>query len=149
MITLYDFVLSGSCYKVRLLLNILKLPHKIIDIDFIRKEHKTEDFLKVNAFGDESLRDGEEIVAYVAVAVMNAGSFAAASDLAHQMQEAMRSRTVIDMAKGILMAQNRCGPDEAFTMLSRASQRSNRKLRDLAASIVGTVSGMPPDSPDS
>ena len=74
MITLYDFVLSGSCYKVRLLLNILKLPHKIIDVDFIRKEHKTEDFLRINAFGelpvltdgDLKLRDAQAILSYLA-----------------------------------------------------------------------------------
>ena len=74
MITLYDFVLSGSCYKVRLLLSILKLPYKIIDVDFIRKEHKTEDFLKMNAFGelpvltdgDLKLRDAQAILSYLA-----------------------------------------------------------------------------------
>ena len=81
------------------------------------------------------------MASYVAVAVANAESYAASADLAHQMQEAMASRSVIDMAKGILMAQNRCTPDEAFTMLSHASQRSNRKLRDIAAAIVQTQSG--------
>ena len=96
---------------------------------------------KPHAFGDESVETGEEVAAYVAVAVANAESFAASTDLAHQMQQAMASRSVIDMAKGILMAQNGCSPDEAFTMLSQASQRSNRKLRDLARAIVETTSG--------
>ena len=96
---------------------------------------------KPHAFGDESLATGEEVAAYIAVAVANAESFAASTDLAHQMQEAMASRSVIDMAKGILMAQNGCSPDEAFTMLSHASQRSNRKLRDLARAIVDTTGG--------
>ena len=96
---------------------------------------------KPHAFGDESLAIGEEVAAYIAVAVANAESFAASTDLAHQMQEAMASRSVIDMAKGILMAQNGCSPDEAFTMLSHASQRSNRKLRDLARAIVDTTGG--------
>ena len=96
---------------------------------------------KPHAFGDESVETGEEVAAYVAVAVANAESFAASTDLAHQMQQAMASRSVIDMAKGILMAQNGCSPDEAFTMLSKASQRSNRKLRDLARAIVETTGG--------
>jgi GAF domain-containing protein len=96
---------------------------------------------KPHAFGDESVETGEEVAAYVAVAVANAESFAASTDLAHQMQQAMASRSVIDMAKGILMAQNGCSPDEAFTMLSQASQRSNRKLRDLARAIVDTTGG--------
>jgi GAF domain-containing protein len=96
---------------------------------------------KPHAFGDESLETAEEVAAYIAVAVANAESFAASTELAHQMQEAMASRSVIDMAKGILMAQNGCTPDEAFTMLSHASQRSNRKLRDLARAIVDTTGG--------
>lgn len=96
---------------------------------------------KPHAFGQESLETAEEVAGYIAVAVANAESFAASTDLAHQMQEAMASRSVIDMAKGILMAQNGCTPDEAFTMLSHASQRSNRKLRDLARAIVDTTGG--------
>jgi AmiR/NasT family two-component response regulator len=55
------------------------------------------------------------------------------------MQEAMTSRAMIDMAKGILMAQRRCSPDAAFAILSQASQRSNRKLRDIATALVAGV----------
>jgi hypothetical protein len=46
---------------------------------------------------------------------------------------------VIEQAKGILMAQNRCGPDEAFDLLRRASQRANVKVSVLAAQIVEQV----------
>lgn len=53
-----------------------------------------------------------------------------------QLQQALTSRSDIDQAKGILMAQQRCGPDEAFDLLRRASQRSHVKLRDIAAQIV-------------
>jgi len=46
---------------------------------------------------------------------------------------------VIEQAKGIIMAQNGCRPDEAFDLLRRASQRSNIKVRELAAQIVEHV----------
>lgn len=92
---------------------------------------------KVEAFDDDSVRHGEEVASFVAVAVANAESHAASTEVAHQMQEAMASRSVIDMAKGMLIAQHGCTPDEAFTILSHASQRSNRKLRDIAAAMVG------------
>src|SRR5215469_2730158 len=46
------------------------------------------------------------------------------------------TRPVIEQAKGILMAQQRCGPDEAFDLLRRASQRFNVPVRVLAARIV-------------
>jgi len=62
---------------------------------------------------------------------------AARDDLA----SAMQSRTVIDMAIGVVMAQNRCGPDEAFTLLRKASNSRNTKLRDVATSIVASISG--------
>ncbi len=63
------------------------------------------------------------------------------------LKTAMASRTVIDQALGVMMAQNRCSPEEAFGILRRASQHRNAKLRDVAAQIVAQVSGTEPHSP--
>lgn len=52
---------------------------------------------------------------------------------------------VIEQAKGVLMAQNRCGPEEAFDLLRRASQRANVKVSVLAAQIVEQVANPRPD----
>src|SRR5499433_4447408 len=46
---------------------------------------------------------------------------------------------VIEQAKGMLMAQQGCGPDEAFDLLRRASQRFNVPVRVLAARLVHGV----------
>ena len=46
---------------------------------------------------------------------------------------------VIEQAKGILMAQQGCGPDEAFDLLRRASRRFNVPVRALAARLVRGV----------
>jgi response regulator NasT len=46
---------------------------------------------------------------------------------------------VIEQAKGILMAQHGCGPDEAFDLLRRASQRFNVPVRVLAARLARKV----------
>jgi AmiR/NasT family two-component response regulator len=48
----------------------------------------------------------------------------------------MQTRAVIEQAKGILMRDQRCTADEAFKALTRASNHSNRKLRDIAHSVV-------------
>ncbi|MGN6791077.1 MAG: ANTAR domain-containing protein [Streptosporangiaceae bacterium] len=48
----------------------------------------------------------------------------------------LESMPLIEQAKGILAAQTGCHPDEAFNLLRTASQRSNVKVRDLAAEIV-------------
>jgi hypothetical protein len=54
------------------------------------------------------------------------------------------SMPVVEQAKGILMAQNRCGPDEAFDLLRRASQRANVKVSVLAARMVEQVAAPEP-----
>jgi hypothetical protein len=56
-----------------------------------------------------------------------------------RMNARLESLPVIEQAKGILMAQQRCGPEEAFDLLRRASQRANVKLHVLAEQIVAQV----------
>jgi GAF domain-containing protein len=62
----------------------------------------------------------------------------------HQLAEAMVSSSVIDQAIGILMGQQRCTATAAFDMLRKASQHRNRKLREIAAEVVTSVSGALP-----
>jgi AmiR/NasT family two-component response regulator len=69
--------------------------------------------------------------------LVNASAYWQASHLSEQLAEAMRSRAVIEQAKGILMARSpQLSADEAFDVLRRASQRENVKLRDIAQRIV-------------
>lgn len=70
------------------------------------------------------------------VAVATATLYMESYELSRQLQQAMESRAVIEQAKGILMAAQRCTPDAAFNILVRASQNQNRKLRAIAAEIV-------------
>ena len=53
-----------------------------------------------------------------------------------RLQARLETMPVIEQAKGILIAQTGCSPDEAFTLLRQASQRSNVRVSALAASIV-------------
>jgi hypothetical protein len=71
-----------------------------------------------------------------AVMLANVLTYAAAVDLAAQLREAMMSRSVIEQAKGMIMAERRCSADAAFAILREASVRSNRKVRDLAHAMV-------------
>lgn len=75
MITLYDYELSGNCYKVRLLLSILDLPYQIETIEFFpSRQHKSPAFLRINPLGqlpvlrddDFVLRDAQAILVYLA-----------------------------------------------------------------------------------
>ncbi|GLC95398.1 glutathione S-transferase [Cupriavidus sp. TA19] len=75
MITLYDYELSGNCYKVRLLLNILGLEYKNEPVEFYpSRQHKSDAFLRINPLGqlpaltdgDFSIRDAQAILVYLA-----------------------------------------------------------------------------------
>jgi ANTAR domain len=53
-----------------------------------------------------------------------------------QLHEALRSRTVLGQATGLLMATLHLSPDEAFAALVKMSSYRNRKVRDVAAGVV-------------
>lgn len=59
-----------------------------------------------------------------------------------QLHEAIKSRTIIGQATGIIMAQRRCGPEEALNILVKISNDRNLKLREVAKVLVeATASG--------
>jgi transcriptional regulator with GAF, ATPase, and Fis domain len=60
------------------------------------------------------------------------------------LRAAIESRQTIGEAIGILRAQQGVSSQEAFDMLSKASQRMNIKLRDLAQRISDSGGGTPP-----
>ncbi|MGV2922062.1 GAF and ANTAR domain-containing protein [Streptomyces alfalfae] len=69
-------------------------------------------------------------------------------EFAEQMRTAMRSRSVIDQALGVVMGQRRCTAEEAFDILRSASQRRNVKLRDLCGELLTNLTGRPPTEPE-
>jgi GAF domain-containing protein len=92
---------------------------------------------KVAAFSSpESLEAGLEVAEVVAVAVANAEAHWQLGEQARNMRIAMDSRAVIEQAKGVLMAQRHVDAEQAFEILREASQRYNRKLREIAQGIV-------------
>jgi serine phosphatase RsbU (regulator of sigma subunit)/PAS domain-containing protein len=54
------------------------------------------------------------------------------------LRRAMRNRAVIEQAKGLLAARLRVSPEDAFEQLLDLSQRTNTKLVEVAAALVGT-----------
>lgn len=51
MYRLYDFLPSGNGYKIRLLLTQLKIPFERIEIDILKQESRTPEFLAKNPNG--------------------------------------------------------------------------------------------------
>jgi GAF domain-containing protein len=91
-----------------------------------------------HAFGEADVALGEEAAAFVAVAVANAEASARATADVTNMRQAMVSRSVIEQAKGILMERYKVTAEQAFTLLTHASQRTNVKLRDVAEELTST-----------
>jgi GAF domain-containing protein len=55
------------------------------------------------------------------------------------LERALQSRAVIEQAKGVLMAVHTCSAENAFDMLVEQSQRTNTKLRDVAAKLLASA----------
>ncbi|MBV0893402.1 glutathione S-transferase family protein [Paracoccus sp. Z118] len=74
-IRLYDYSLSGSCYKVRLMLGFLGLDYDRVQIDFYPgRQHRSPEFMEINPLGqlpvleDDGLRlrDAQAILCHLA-----------------------------------------------------------------------------------
>lgn len=64
-----------------------------------------------------------------------------AQSRADDLEAAMQSRTAINLACGVIMAQNRCSQEEAMEILTKVSSNRNRKLRDVASELIEQLSG--------
>ena len=94
-----------------------------------------------SAFAPHDVEGASTFATQAAVVLANAQGYWDAYDYGQRLSVAMETRGVIDQAKGILMAQSAVDSAEAFELLRHASQRENRKLRDIATEIVQRVSG--------
>lgn len=59
------------------------------------------------------------------------------------LSAALEYRTAIDLARGIIMAQNSCTAAEAFDFLRSASNNRNQKLHDIALAMTSRFSQSP------
>jgi uncharacterized protein YdbL (DUF1318 family) len=89
-----------------------------------------------DGFTHQDIEVARNIASPAAVTLANGRAYRQATRLAQQLEEAMTSRVIIEQAKGILVATRRCDADRAFEMLREVSQRSNRKLHDVAHELV-------------
>lgn len=90
-------------------------------------------------FSAEDFSVAELYAGQAGVALANLETHETAVELAAQLRRALDSRAVIEQAKGILMASRGLNADQAFDVLVSASQRENRKLRDIALNLVETI----------
>ena len=92
-------------------------------------------------FTDEQVRRAELFAAQAATALALTRRHVEEAAHAVQLEEALRSRSVIDQAVGVLMGQQQCDAATAFALLRQHSQNHNLKLRDVARALIERHTG--------
>jgi GAF domain-containing protein len=69
-------------------------------------------------------------------AMRNAALYRQCREMVSNLHTALESRAVIEQAKGILQAAIGVPAEEAFRLMRRVSQNTNRRVRDISADLV-------------
>jgi hypothetical protein len=86
--------------------------------------------------GEQEIHRAGRFAEQLAATLVSVDAYRSTATLARNMAEAMRTRAVIEQAKGMLMAEQRIDADAAFEQLVEQSQHSNVKLREVAKRMV-------------
>lgn len=95
------------------------------------------------AWTPDDVEAAEILTAIAAIYIIHAHDLQEHHELTTQLQDAIGSRDVIGQAKGILMAREQVDAEGAFEMLRTVSQRSNRKLREVAQLVIDDQIDLP------
>ncbi|MGR0162228.1 GAF and ANTAR domain-containing protein [Paenarthrobacter nitroguajacolicus] len=90
-------------------------------------------------FTPETVADAQVFADMAARALRLAVRITTAEQLVENLKAALEGRTVIDLACGMIMAQNRCSQFQAMEILKKASSDRNQKLYEVAETIVQRV----------
>lgn len=96
-----------------------------------------------DGFTDDAIRRAEEFALHASTSLRLALRIAQLTDAQANLAAAMESRTIIDLAAGAIMAENRCSQDKAMTILKNASSSRNLKLRDVASMVLSSINKEP------
>lgn len=93
------------------------------------------------AFGEQDVQMAQAVAAYAGVALANMHLFQAQLRVAENLKVALESRAVIEQAKGLIVGIRGCSAEEAFEVLVSLSQDTNRKLREVAQTMIDSARG--------
>lgn len=100
-------------------------------------------FDRIEGFGGGARLRAEVFAARASTALALTVRFNDQAERSRQLMEALHARSVIDQAIGILMAQQTCDAQTAFSLLRHRSQSANRKLRLVAVDVITHATGLP------
>jgi glutathione S-transferase len=136
-ITLYAFSLSGHAHRVELFLSLLGLPFRKVEVDLMRGEQKTPEFVAMNPFaqvpviqdGEHTLADSNAILTYLALRYDDGGPW-----LPRDPVGAARVQRWLSVAAGALAS----GPARARASVLFGAPRDPR-CADIAALLFGRM----------
>jgi GAF domain-containing protein len=129
----YSAILAGTGYR-----SVLGVP-----VDTGEAASASLNFFAPAAglFTEEAIGEAVVFTRTAGQALRLALRISAAELRANDLKAAMESRTVIDLACGMIMTQNRCSQEEAYQFILRASNSRNVKARTLAQEIIQRLAG--------
>jgi GAF domain-containing protein len=88
------------------------------------------------AVGGPAVDVARALAAQAGVVLANAAALRSAERTKRHLEEALMNRDLIGQAESILMGRQDISADAAFDVLVKASQRTGRKLRDIASDLA-------------
>jgi response regulator NasT len=101
----------------------------------------------VSAYVVDGLRK-ERVKSILDVTISRFHAFDRLQSELQQAKSALEDRKVIDQAKAILMKQSGRSEDEAYVLLRRTAMNQNRKIAELARSVVAAAALLGPGERD-
>jgi response regulator NasT len=92
----------------------------------------------VSAYVVDGLRK-ERVKSILDVTISRFHAFDRLQSQLQQAKSALEDRKIIDQAKAILMQQRGCSEDGAYVLLRRTAMNQNRKIAELARSLVAAA----------
>ncbi|MCA1692409.1 MAG: GAF and ANTAR domain-containing protein [Actinobacteria bacterium] len=92
-----------------------------------------------NRFNEDEVVAAQVFADHASVAMANAMAYATSVATNLHLQAALDGARTIGRAQGVLMARQGCTSEAAFDMLRRTSQRTNRKLREIAEDVTAPL----------
>ena len=97
----------------------------------------------VSAYVVDGLRK-ERVRSILDVTISRFHAFDRLQSELREAKSALEDRKIIDQAKAILMKQRGCSEDDAYVLLRRTAMNQNRKIAELARSLVAAAALLGP-----
>jgi two-component system, response regulator PdtaR len=113
------------------------LPSDFPALVLMPDERKAPDYSDTAAYGLVSCETSPAwIASAAALAVARARDLSAAERRASMLADQLEARKLVERAKGVIMKRLGLSEDDAYRRLQKASQDENRKLREIAESVL-------------